>query len=250
MKVNSLATAAERLVVRAGYLRDLPLRLPRQLARVLGREQLPQRSEFAQLRPGLRLLIISLAGCVALIAAVTILAVLSVEVSTMSLPAWLAPRATSAATVDRRSRMAVENNISQRPLFSRGRKSVAVAAPAATPAAAPQLRDENLKLKGVFIDGRTAKAFMTSTETPFGIWVAVNGIIGGWRIASVTPNQVELGANDEKRVLILNTDGAPHAGVSAAAKEVRSSQPIIYGPRQNPNQMLMPPQPGGVIRGR
>jgi hypothetical protein len=177
--------------------------------------------------------------------------VLSVEVSIMSVPAWLGPRATAAATAEPRSRAGVENNIAQRPLFSRGRKSVAVAAPAATPAAAPQLRDENLKLKGVFIDGTTAKVFVTSTETPFGSWVAVNGVIGGWRIASVTPNQVELGANGEKRVLILNTDGAPHAGVSAAAKEVRASQPIIYGPRQNPNQVLAPPpQPGGVMRGR
>jgi hypothetical protein len=246
-----LATAAERLVVRAGYLRELPLRAPRQLARMLGREELPQRSEFAQLRPGLKLLIVSLAGCVGLVAAFTIIAVLSVEVSTMSVPAWLGTRATSAATADPRSRTGIENNISRRPLFSRGRKAVAVAAPAATPAPPSQLRDENLKLKGVFIDGATAKAFVTSTEAPFGSWVAVNGVIGGWRIASVTPNQIELGANDEKRVLTLNTDGAPHAGVSAAASQVRPSQPIIYGPRQNPNQILVPPpQPGGVIRGR
>jgi hypothetical protein len=242
--VNSLAAAAERLVVRAGYLKDLPSGVPHQLARILGRQELPQRSEFAQLRPGLRLLIISLAGCVGLVAAVTVIAVLSVEVSTMSVPGWLAPRATSAATADPRSRTGFENNISQRPLFSRGRKVVAVAQPVAAAAPPPQLRDENLKLKGVFIDGTTAKAFVTSTETPFGSWVALNGVIGGWRIASVTPNQVELGANDEKRVLTLNTDGPPHAGVSAA-KEV---QPVIYGPRQNPNQMLVPPQPGGVMR--
>jgi hypothetical protein len=228
----------------------MPSGVPRQLARILGRKELPQRSEFAQLRPGLRLLIISLAGCVALIAAVTIIAVLSVEVSTMSVPAWFAPRATAAATAGPRSRTGVENNIAQRPLFSRGRKAVAVAQPAAAAAPPPQLRDENLKLKGVFIDGTTAKAFVTATETPFGSWVAVNGVIGGWRIASVTPDQVVLAANDEKRVLSLNTDGAPHAGVSAAAKEVRPSQPIIYGPRQNPHQILVTPPPGGVMRGR
>jgi hypothetical protein len=222
--------------------------MSRQLARMLGRKDLPHRSEFALLRPGLRLLIIGLAGWVGLVAVVTVLAVVSVEVSTMSAPAWWSTRAPSAATADPRSRAGFED-ISQRPLFSRSRKSVSVAQPMAiapTPSTPPQSRDQNIKLKGVFIDGTIVKAFVTSTNSPFGSWIAPNGEIGGWRVAAVTPDQIVLNANAEKLVIPLTFDGPSHAGVAPATNV--QPNPTIFGPRQNPNQIRVPPQ--AVMRAR
>jgi hypothetical protein len=214
---------------------------------MLGRQELPQRSEFAQLRPGLRLLVIGLAGWVGLVAVVTIIGIVSVEISTMSGPAWLSDRASSAATADLGSRVGFEN-ISQRPLFSRSRRAVAVvqAQPAVIPSSPQQVRDQNLKLKGVFLNGEMAKAFVTSTESPFGSWVALNGEIGGWRVASVTSDQVVLNGNEEKLVIPLIFAGPPQAG-AAPAPGAQPRQPTV-GPRQNPKQVLVPPPV--VIPGR
>jgi hypothetical protein len=237
------------LAAQAAYLKELPARsgISRQFASMLGRQELPQRSEFAQLRPGLRLLVIGLAGWVGLVAVVTIIGIVSVEISTMSAPAWLSDRASSAATADQRSRVGFEN-ISQRPLFSRSRRAVAAvqAQPAVIPSAPQQVRDQNLKLKGVFLNGEVAKAFVTSTESPFGSWVALNGEIGGWRVASVTSDQVVLKGNEEKLVIPLIFAGPPQAG-AAPAPGAQPRQPTV-GPRQNPKQVLVPPPV--VIPGR
>src|SRR5260221_1536915 len=93
----------------------------------------------------------------------------------MSAPAWLSNRTSSAATADLGSRVGFEN-ISQRPLFSRSRRAFAVvqAQPTVIPSSPQQVRDQNLKLKGVFLSGEVPKAFVTSTESPFGSWVARN----------------------------------------------------------------------------
>ena len=231
------------LAAQAAYLKDLPARsgISRQFASVLGRQELPHRSEFTQLRPGLRLLVIGLAGWVGLVAVVTMIGIVSVEVSTMSAPAWLSNRASSAATADLGSRVGFEN-ISQRPLFSRSRRAVVAvvqAQPTVIPSSPQQVRDQNLKLKGVFLSGEVAKAFVTSTESPFGSWVALNGEIGGWRVASVTSDQVVLNGNEEKLVIPLIFAGPSQAGV-APAKGVQPGQPT-FGPRQNPKQVLVPP---------
>jgi hypothetical protein len=239
--VNSLLLP-KLLAAQAAYLKDLPARsgISRQFASMLGRQELPHRSEFAQLRPGLRLLAIGLAGWVGLVAVGTIIGIVSVEVSTMSAPAWLSNRASSAATADLRSRVGFEN-ISQRPLFSRSRRGVAVvqAQPTVIASSPRQVRDQNLKLKGVFLNGEVAKAFVTSTESPSGSWVALNSEIGGWRVASVTSDQVVLNGNEEKLVIPLIFAGPSHAGV-APAQGVQPRQPTS-GPRQNPNQAAVPP---------
>jgi len=239
--VNSLVPATERLFGQTAYLKDLPagLRMSRLYAALLGRKDLPKRSEFAQLRRGLQLMIIGLAGWVGLVVAATIVAVLSVEASIVSAPAGLGTRASAAGAVDAGSRAGFEN-ISQRPLFSRSRTPVAVVLPVALPAPPPPLRDRDIKLKGVFIDGTITKAFLTSTESPFGSWVGLNGEIGGWRVEAVTPDQVVLNASDEKLIIPLTFGGASHAGVSAS-KDVHPPRPI-FGPRQNPNQILVPPR--------
>jgi hypothetical protein len=233
--VNSLASATERLSSEAAYLKALPAGLSRLFcAALLGRKDLPEPGEFAQLRRGLRFLIIGLASWVGVVGAATVLAVLWLQISTMSAPSWLGTRTSSVATVDAHFRSGFEN-ILQRPLFSRSRKPIAVALarPVALVSPLPPSRDRNIKLKGVFLNGAIAKAFVTSTEAPSGSWVAINGEIGGWRIASVTSDQMVLNANEEKLVIPLTFDGPSHAGV-APATNAQPNQPI-FEPRQNPN---------------
>jgi len=58
-------------------------------------------------------------------------------------------------------------------------------------------------LKGVFINGASAKAFLTSTQNPLGVWVAVNEEIAGWRVVTIQPDQVLLDAQNEKLVIPL-----------------------------------------------
>jgi hypothetical protein len=243
--VNSLSVATERLAVRAGYLKGLNGRTGRSFARMLGRNELPPRSEFAQLRPGLRLVIVGLAAWIGLVGVVTLTAVVSMEISSISAPGWLRIGALPAAAGPRSQ--ARSEDIWQRPLFSRNRKLIA-AAQSVVASPPPQVREQNITLKGVFLDGTTAKAFLTSPEFPFGSWVALNGEIAGWRVASVNPDQVVLGADDEKLVIAVNRTGAPHSGVSAT--NLGPTPPKIFGPRQNPNRVSVPLGPGEVLQGR
>ena len=101
------------------------------LAAMLGRTELPGRDELAALRPATRVLIVGLAAWILLVGMVTFIAVASVEMSTMNLPAWFDPRGSASPATKARARAAFDN-IVQRPLFSRVRQ-VPVAAPVALP---------------------------------------------------------------------------------------------------------------------
>ena len=52
-----------------------------------------------------------------------------------------------------------------------------------------------------------AKAFLTSTQSPLGVWVELNGEIDGWRVAAVTPEQVVLEGQGEKLTIPLHASG-------------------------------------------
>lgn len=88
--------------------------------------------------------------------------------------------------------------IAERPLFSVSRRPAppppAVAAP---PPAPPAPRDRQISLKGVYIDGTRAKAFVTSTEQPDGAWVSAGSRIGGWQVAAVSAGEVRFEAGGE-----------------------------------------------------
>ena len=95
-------------------------------------------------------------------------------------------------------------NILQRPLFSRSRRGAAPAqayVPAPSP---PVMLDRGLVLKGVFINGPSAKAFLTSAQNPLGTWIRAGDEIAGWRVVAVKPDQVVLDGQNEKLVIPLS----------------------------------------------
>ena len=175
------------------------------LAALLGRADFPSRSEFAELRPATRVLITGLAAWIGLVGAVTAIAVISVEMSTMSVPAWFSTR--GPASKGGAIRAASFENIVQRPLFSRNRQVVVAPEPASAPPLPTLTLDQGITLKGVFVNEGFAKAFLLTTQNPVGVWVQVNEEINGWRVAVVSPDQVVLEGQNQKLVVPLNVSG-------------------------------------------
>lgn len=212
------------LVTMAGRGQALPLVAQRRLARivssprgvvasrlaaVLGRAELPGRAELAALRPATRALIAGLTAWIGLVGLVTVIAVVSVELSAISFPAWFGARASASASSEVRSRTGFEN-IVQRPLFSRSRQAAVaavVSAPPPAPPPPPVTLDQGITLKGVFMSEGLAKAFLISTQNPMGTWVEANAEIEGWRVVSIKPDEVVLDGQNQKLVVQLNVSG-------------------------------------------
>ena len=200
---TSLALATQRLFA---HIVSSPRRsFASRVAVILGRAELPGRGELAGLRPATRFLIVGLTVWIGLVGLATVIAVASVEMSTMSLPAWLDARASASPSVETRSAAGFEN-ILQRPLFSRSRQAALAKVPTMPPSLPVRL-DPNITLKGVFMNGALAKAFLTSAQNPVGVWVQANEEIAGWRVVAVKQDQVLLDAQNEKLVIPLAVNG-------------------------------------------
>jgi hypothetical protein len=172
---------------------------------MLGRAELPSRWALDGLRPATRLLIVGLTAWIGLVGLVTVIAVASVAISTMSFPAWFGSRASASPSTEIRSAAGFEN-ILLRPLFSRSRQAAVAPTVSASPSL-PVTLDQGITLKGVFINGAMAKAFLTSAQNPVGVWVQVDEEIAGWRVVAVKPDQVLLDAQNEKLVIPLSING-------------------------------------------
>ncbi|WP_161856099.1 hypothetical protein [Bradyrhizobium sp. CCBAU 051011] len=176
------------------------------LAAMLGRSELPGRSELAALRPATRVLIIAFVAWIGLVGVMTISAVISLELSTVSAPAWLGSGGTAAKAAGARASAGFEN-ILQRPLFVRNRQVPVAAEPISAPLPMAPTLDSGISLKGVFMSDGVAKAFLMTSQNPVGVWVQVNGQIDGWRVAAVTPEQVVLEGQGEKLTVPLHASG-------------------------------------------
>jgi hypothetical protein len=176
------------------------------LAAMLGRTDLPSRSELAALRPATRVLILGFAAWIGLVGVMTLSAVISLELSTVTAPAWFGSRSPAAQASEARAAAGFEN-IVQRPLFSRSRQGFVAAEPAAAPPPPMATLDSGITLKGVFMSDGVAKAFLVTAQNPVGVWVQVNGQIDGWRVAAVTPEQVVLEGQGEKLTVPLHPSG-------------------------------------------
>ena len=175
------------------------------LAALLGRTDLPSRSELMALRPATRVLILGFAAWIGLVGAVTISALISLELSTVTAPAWLGRTGPAAKAANARG--GGFENILQRPLFSRNRQGLVAAEPVAAPPPPMATLDSGLTLKGVFMSEGIAKAFLISAQSPLGVWVEVNGQIDGWRVAAITPEHVVLEGQGEKLTVPLHAGG-------------------------------------------
>jgi hypothetical protein len=183
---------------------------PRRLAAVwLGRTDLPGLAEVAALRPATRVLLAGFSGWIVLVLMVTLAAVMSVEMSAISLPEWLSAPSSGARAAAAQSPASFEN-IVQRPLFSRSRQGMTTLAAVPMPAtpSPPSTLDQDITLKGIFISGPLAKAFLLSSQNPLGIWVQTDEEVSGWKVLAVQPDQVVLQGQGGKRIVQLHPGGA------------------------------------------
>jgi hypothetical protein len=173
------------------------------LVRLLGFTDVRGHTGHAPLRPTTRLLLIGLVVWVVLVGLATVVAITSVEMSTVNFSDWFGAR--SSADADPRAAAGLRyDNVVQRPLFSRSRQASAVPPPPA-PLSTP--REKAIILKGVYINGASAKAFLISQHNPLGIWVQTDEVIAGWRIVTIKPDQVLLDAQSETLVVPLGARG-------------------------------------------
>jgi hypothetical protein len=204
LAVTALPLATQRLFA---HIVSSPRRsFASRAAMILGRAELPGRGELAALRPATRFLMVGLTVWIGLVGLATVLAVASVEMSTMSLPAWFGAPASASPSIEIRSAAGFEN-ILQRPLFSRSRQAAAPAVATLPSLPVPVTLDQNITLRGVFMNGALAKAFLTSAQNPLGVWVQANEEIAGWRVVAVQHDQVLLDAQNEKLVIPLAVNG-------------------------------------------
>jgi len=178
------------------------------LAAMLGRTDLPSRSELTALRPATRVLILGFAALIGLVGVMTLSAVISLELSTLTVPTWFGGSGPAAKASEARAAAGYEN-IVQRPLFSRNRQVLVAAEPVA-PAPPPPVMatlDPGMTLKGVFMSEGVAKAFLITAQSPLGTWVEINGQIAGWRVTAVTPGHVVLEGQGQKLTVSLHASG-------------------------------------------
>lgn len=178
------------------------------IAASLGRSELPGIGELAALRPATRVLLVGFSGWIVLVFLVTVAAVVSVEMSAISPPEWWGTPVSTSRGAAAGSPASFEN-IVQRPLFSRSRQGAAPASmPPPVPPPVPSMLDQDITLKGIFISGALAKAFLLSSQIPLGVWVQVDEEISGWKVVDVQPGQVILQGQGEQRIVQLHVGGA------------------------------------------
>ena len=205
------ATAPATVEGRLAWAASSPRRwVEPRIAALIGRSEVPGLGEVAALRPATRVLIAGLSGWIVLVAVVTVVAVVSVEMSAVSLPAWFGGTPSGSRGAVARAPATFEN-IVQRPLFSRSRHGAApvvLASAPVPPPPQPSGLDQNITLKGVFISGGLAKAFLISSQNPLGVWVKPSEEIAGWRVVAVQPGQVQLNGQGENLIVPLSVSSS------------------------------------------
>lgn len=182
---------------------------PRQLAasmatRLFLRNDFPSRRELMAITPLRRGLLVGLVVLIGLAVVTPIATIAALEIAVVSQSTWDGRQALAPARQE--SRIGGYENILQRPLFSRNRQSLpATPAPVVTEAVAPSriTLDPSVALRGVFMNGGRTKAFLTSSDNPVGVWIAVNEQWSGWRLSEVKPNEIVLEAEGERQTLPL-----------------------------------------------
>lgn len=202
--VTPPATGQRRLARVAGSSRRLAAS---GTAALLGRTEFPGIGELAALRPATRVLIAGLSGWIILVILVSVAAVISVQMSAVTLPEWWGTSLSPSSSATARPAAGFEN-IVRRPLFARSRQGVSqVSAPMPVPPPASSALDPDVTLRGVFMNGTLAKAFLLSSQSPLGAWVQAGEEVAGWRVVAVERGQVVLEGQGQRLVVPLNVGG-------------------------------------------
>ena len=170
------------------------------VALMLGVDKGRLRTELAAMRAGSRIVLLGLLIFIALVAAGTFAILVGIASS-------------ASVTSDVTEQVEIEpaagaqrnyDAIVARPLFSRSRQPVA--APSETMRAA--VVDRQISLRGVFLNGAVAKAFMLSPQTPLGAWRKRGEEFDGWRVEDVARDRVMLTSQAERMIVPLTVAGA------------------------------------------
>lgn len=95
-----------------------------------------------------------------------------------------------------------------RPLFSPSRRPVErVAEAVPTRVDAPPASD-GLRLLGVVRRGETSRALVATQANPSGAWLVVGQALGGWRLAEIMDDAVQLSSGRHAQVLALYRSAA------------------------------------------
>lgn len=175
--------------------------------RELMRAYVPSQRELRSIAPVKRGLLLGLAGLLVLALAAPIVAIVSLEFAIASQSA-VEGVGTRTSLEREHHGIGTDDNILQHPLFSRSRQAPAIAVPPATfGASSPPARtmfDSSVALRGVYMDGERAKAFLTSSDNPVGAWIALNEQWSGWRLSEIKPDEIVLEAEGERQILHLS----------------------------------------------
>lgn len=171
------------------------------IALMLGVDTGRLRAELSNMRTASRMALFGLLIFIVCAIAGTASALIGIATSASVSVDTAEQAASDAATRVQRSYDAIVT----RPLFSRSRQ----------PAAAPvdsmgggAVVDRQISLRGVFINGAMAKAFMLSPQTPLGVWRKRGEDFEGWRVEDVARDHVTLTSQAERLIVPLTIAGA------------------------------------------
>ena len=160
-------------------------------------------SDWRSLPRATRLTILGLLGWCVLAAMATVAVAISIE----SPASTIVLASTNRVSAIRRSAGAADAVV-QRPLFASNRQPATdFAMVPQVPAAPVVVQSFGIVLRGVFMDGKTAKAYMTTAQEPTGAWVAADQMVDGWRLVAVRAQEVEL-EGQGRRIIVPYSTGA------------------------------------------
>lgn len=178
------------------FLQGTALRVSELVATMLDVEPSRLRAELAAVRPKSRWLMVAFVATIVCSVVGTIVAILYL---TSSSATAAAPAEQVAVRLETSSGDSYDA-IVKRPLFYRSRQ------PATAPAdrvGLSAIGDPQVTLKGVFINGDVAKAFIVSAENPTGAWRNSGEDIAGWRVGEIFANHVVLESRSQQLVVPL-----------------------------------------------
>ncbi|KAF2992329.1 hypothetical protein OGR47_10785 [Methylocystis sp. MJC1] len=170
-------------------------------------------AQKAQLSPLSAIILAVLAATTllaALFAAIAFLAPIDSD-ATVSAPAWTPPTLAVADLAPPKPASADQESLS-RPIFSKNRKPAPKIAKASTATAAEMAAaPPGLAINAIVKNKKTTQAFVTSSESPDGLWKRVGETVDSWTISAIERDGVVLTNGAQTARVKLYADPLPPA---------------------------------------